>query len=280
MQIQTASSTQSSEQTQAGNLFDEGMPSPPGHDEKMIERFEQAQQGPQEEGQQAAQEETPSRPEWLPEKFWKDGKPDYEGLAKSYGELEKKFSQPKPEEPKAENASEDAAREATKAAGIDYDSLTAKYVEKGAIDDSDFEALEKAGIPRHYVEAYIEGQKAIQETRRATIFNEVGGQQNYEAMVRWAAQSLTPAEIQAYNEAIDSGDMARMKQATLGLYSSYTKVNGSAPNLVMANNSAVPGDVFRSAAELKAAIADPRYNVDPAYRADVQAKLGRSNLEL
>lgn len=32
--------------------------------------------------------EVNERPEWLPEKFFKEGKPDYEGLAKSYTEAE------------------------------------------------------------------------------------------------------------------------------------------------------------------------------------------------
>ena len=32
--------------------------------------------------------EVAERPEWLPEKFFKDGTPDYEGLAKSYTEAE------------------------------------------------------------------------------------------------------------------------------------------------------------------------------------------------
>lgn len=33
--------------------------------------------------------ETVERPEWLPEKFWVEGQPSYENLAKSYSELEK-----------------------------------------------------------------------------------------------------------------------------------------------------------------------------------------------
>ena len=33
--------------------------------------------------------EVAERPEWLPEKFWNDGKPDYENLSKSYVEAEK-----------------------------------------------------------------------------------------------------------------------------------------------------------------------------------------------
>jgi len=38
------------------------------------------------------------------------------------------------------------------------------------------------------------------------------------------------------------------------------------------------GDGFRSQAELVAAMSDPRYDKDPAYRADVADKLERSNI--
>ena len=37
-------------------------------------------------------------------------------------------------------------------------------------------------------------------------------------------------------------------------------------------------DVFRSQAEVVAAMNDPRYDRDPAYRQDVFAKLDRSDL--
>lgn len=40
-------------------------------------------------GAQAAA--APVRPEYVPEKFWKDGKPDLEGMGKSYVELERSF---------------------------------------------------------------------------------------------------------------------------------------------------------------------------------------------
>lgn len=38
----------------------------------------------------------PARPEYLPEKFWKDDGPDIEGLARSYGELETALRNRKP----------------------------------------------------------------------------------------------------------------------------------------------------------------------------------------
>ena len=39
------------------------------------------------------------------------------------------------------------------------------------------------------------------------------------------------------------------------------------------------GDVYRSQAELVAAMSDPRYDTDPAYRADVVEKLESSDLQ-
>ena len=39
------------------------------------------------------------------------------------------------------------------------------------------------------------------------------------------------------------------------------------------------GDVFRSQAEVVAAMGDPRYDRDPAYRNDIYEKLDRSDLK-
>ena len=39
------------------------------------------------------------------------------------------------------------------------------------------------------------------------------------------------------------------------------------------------GQVYRSQAELVAAMGDPRYESDPAYRADVVSKLEQSDLQ-
>ena len=42
--------------------------------------------------------------------------------------------------------------------------------------------------------------------------------------------------------------------------------------------AASSGDIFRSQAELVAAMGDPRYDNDPAYRADIVQKLEQSDL--
>jgi len=50
---------------------------------------------------QAAGGDIPARPEFIPEKFWKDGKPDVENMAKSYAALETKLGKSAGEVPDA-----------------------------------------------------------------------------------------------------------------------------------------------------------------------------------
>lgn len=47
-----------------------------------------------------------SRPEYFPEKFWRDGRPDHEGLAKSYSSLERLLGYEKVPVPKSEDDAE------------------------------------------------------------------------------------------------------------------------------------------------------------------------------
>ncbi|CLP71539.1 Uncharacterised protein [Mycobacterium tuberculosis] len=65
--------------------------------------------------------------------------------------------------------------------------------------------------------------------------------------------------------------------AILGLKARYDAANGSEPTL-LGGNAKASEDVFRSTAELTAAMKDPRYKKDPAYREDVKQKLARSNI--
>ena len=104
---------------------------------------------------------TQSKPEGLPEKF-----NSVEDLAKSYSELEKKLGDnkeaPKEEAPKTETKNDlDIAEKAVESAGLNMETLSSEYAEKGELDAKSYDALEKAGIPKDYVNQFIEGQKAI-----------------------------------------------------------------------------------------------------------------------
>lgn len=252
----------------------------------------------------ATSQAAPERPAWLPEKF-----KTVEDFANSYAELEKKLGAGKPAEgsdtqeeakenvdkstsetpkqtetPKEEvtdegKTPEEQAKEAVENAGLDFDELSAKYWEKGALEDSDYEALEKAGIPRHLVDQFAAGQQALIQMERQEAFSAVGGEENYTSMIQWAAENFTDKEIETYDKAVNGNDKAARMMAIEGLKARFeAKVGFEPKRLAGANGSRPTLDVYESVAQLQADMRDPRYGKDPAFIAKVEAKLARSDI--
>ena len=73
--------------------------------------------------------------------------------------------------------------------------------------------------------------------------------------------------------------MQAINLAVAGLKAQYDNANGVEGRMVTGKPPTNSGDVFRSQQELVAAMNDPRYDRDPAYRQDIIEKLDRSNLE-
>jgi hypothetical protein len=224
-----------------------------------------------------------SKPEGLPEKF-----NSVEDLAKSYAELEKKLggqSQETKDEvdpvakatPKSDNNLEIAEKAVTDA-GLDMSSLQAEYAEKGELDTKSYEALEKAGISKEYVDSYIAGQEAIAKTQADDIKSTVGGDDTYQEMVDWASKNMTEGEKTAYNKAVNSGDMDTVKLAVNALKGQFERANGVEPKLVEGKAQPSQEQGFLSWAQVTEAMADPRYAKDMAYQNEVKNKLANSNL--
>jgi hypothetical protein len=62
------------------------------------------------------------------------------------------------------------------------------------------------GFTRTQVDQYIQGQQAYAETVRGSIYESVGGQQEYVDIINWASVNMPPATIKEYNSAVDSVD--------------------------------------------------------------------------
>ena len=229
---------------------------------------------------------TQSKPEGLPEKF-----NSVDELVKSYSELEKKLgeqSQPteksvdpvsktevKQEQPKSDL---DIATKAVDSAGLNMDSLAEEYAKDGKLADGSYKSLEKAGIPKEYVDRFIAGQQAIADQQSATVKNLVGGTEAYDSMSEWAGQNLTETEKQAYNTAVNSKDLEAVKLAVVGLKARYAQSTGSEPTLVEGKASPSGEQGFASWAQVTQAMSDPRYAKDPAYQAEVKNKLANSKI--
>jgi len=259
-------------------------------------------------------QETPKQPDeapqeipaWVPAKFVKDGVADYESLAKSYTELEKKNSQPKVEQPKPdekpgaadvkpdekpkvdEKAGEQPAQSPIPGVTVEQtQQYTKELQETGKLSDDSYAALAKAGYTRQAVDTYIAGaqraqaeQSAMQQAQVAEVKGLAGGDQGYKAMSDWMQTNLSAEDLTAYNEAVGSGKLSIVKLAVKDMHARYTEAVGSEPKLLGGSSGGdqPTGGIFRSFAEVTEAMANPKYSQDPAYRKDIEDRLRRSKI--
>jgi hypothetical protein len=221
---------------------------------------------------------TLNKPVGLPDKF-----KTVEDMVKSYSELEAKLGTNK-EEVKTEEVKEvktdslEIAEKAVANAGLDMNNLAEEYAKGGKLEDTSYEALEKAGIPKDYVDQFIQGQKAISDQQSSLIKSLVGGDDAYTEMSNWAADNMNDAEKTAYNAAVNSKDIETAKLAVVGLKAKYEAVNGSEPNLVQGKATPMGVDGYQSWQQVTEAMKDPRYAKDPAYQNMVKNKLSKSTI--
>ena len=228
---------------------------------------------------------TQSKPEGLPEKF-----NSVDELVKSYSELEKKLGeQSQPTEKSVDPVSKaelkgqpksdlDIATKAVDSAGLNMDSLAEEFAKDGKLADGSYKSLEKAGIPKDYVDRFIAGQQAIADQQSSSVKEMVGGTQAYDSMSEWASQNLSETEKTAYNSAVNSKDLEAVKLAVVGLKARYSQATGSEPKLVEGKSSASGEQGFQSWAQVTQAMSDPRYAKDVAYQAEVKNKLANSKI--
>lgn len=217
-----------------------------------------------------------------------------DALAEAYKALEKKLgsrtaetekADPEPSEGQeeaveesGEETTQEAAEKAVEKAGLNFEDLSRKYWENGDLDESDYEALEKSGIPKPIVEQFIKGQEALYQAAQRAVFDDVGGEQNYESMTAWAKENLSKDEISAYNRAVNSGDMDTIRMAVRGLKARYDADVGFEPSRRVTGDRVVTAERFESWAQVTEAMADRRYGKDPAYTRAVEQKIARSDL--
>ena len=224
-----------------------------------------------------------------------------EELEKAYGELQKKLGEKgdedseeagdsEPVESKEDSEETEETSQPSAAAEL-ITSASNEFSEKGELTAETIAKFSSMSS-QELVEAYmqVQGQlpQASQEAEVADIstavVNEVknaaGGETAYNNMVQWAGENLPQTSIEAFDNIINSGSVEAIKLAVSGLKAQYENSNGYEGTMLTGKAPTNTKDVYRSQAELVAAMSDRRYDNDPAYRQDVIAKLERSdNLE-
>ena len=210
-----------------------------------------------------------------PEKFKSD-----EEWRRSYDDLERRFHSPPSADQEQTEQSELSIPEATDAP-FDMEALQKEYMETGGLKDASYKLLEDAGISKQYADTYIEGVKALGQQIGNQVKDSVGGSGDYQNMVEWAQANYTPEQIQAYDNAVNSGDVQLAMLTARGLQADYQNSSGYEGQTVSGDTSlrmSDSSDVFRSNAQVTEAMKDPRYETDMAYRQDVRDKLERSEV--
>jgi len=162
------------------------------------------------------------------------------------------------------------------------------YANDGTLSEETIERFSEMSS-QDLVNAYLEIQAnnpqanpqgiELSDAQVNTVMNAAGGEANYNEVIAWAGNNLDNRSIDAFDSVVDSGNTAAINIAFAGLQAQYDEANGYEGRMLQGKAADSRGDVYRSQAELVAAMSDPRYDNDPAYRADVIEKLNASDLE-
>ncbi len=213
---------------------------------------------------------------------------DAEALEQAYIELQKKLGESNdPEETEGMQREEEPAPEEVENPNFAILNKASEefYANDGEVSSETLEELGKLDS-NDLINAYIQmqGQQRqgndLTDAQAESIQKMAGGAEGYAALTNWAAESLDQEYISAFDNIVETGDVRMIELAVSGLKAEYEKQNGFEGEMLTGTApKAQQADVFRSQAEVVAAMSDPRYDRDPAYRQDVFEKLGRSDIQ-
>ncbi len=174
--------------------------------------------------------------------------------------------------------------------------LAGKFKDPQALEQAYVELQKKLGEPRDEVPApEDQGEPAkaepeaedseepdsperLSEEQAEYLMDMVGGDKAYKSMIDWAGQNFSKEEISMYDGVMESGDANAIFFAVQALQARYNDNVGSDGQLLTGRGAENTDDSFKSQAELVAAMSDPRYDRDPAYRADLMRRLENSDV--
>jgi len=224
----------------------------------------------------------------LPEKY--QGKSAAEVYALMQKELAYKAEQSKKGEP-SEDGLEEASEEATEESPAEEESEAETalkeaseefYKNEGKLDEATvakLEALPSADLIKAWqkLQSQTEVPAPISDAEAQEIVTSVGGQEAYNQALAWAAENLSPEDRAAYDQVITSGNKAATRFAVEALTNRYKAAVGFDGEPVSGGRAKATGiKPYRSGAELRRDLSNPRYQQDPAFRLDVEDRLAAS----
>ena len=214
------------------------------------------------------------RPEWLPEKF-----ASAEAMAKSYIELEGKLGsneQEQEEEQQSTEEQDDTTKEDSNTNDVIVEASKEFFENDGVISEETYKNLAEVGLPKELVDSYAAGQQALQQSEEGNIKSVADG--NWDQMAEWAANNLSPEEVNTFDDMVQNGSLEQAKLAAKGLYAQFKAENGVSPKLVQGAVNGSSTMPFKSNQELARAMSDPRYKSgDKSYHEEIDRRIAVSH---
>ena len=205
-----------------------------------------------------------------------------EQLEKAYIELEKKLGEKSEPEEKSKESPE--AKEEEKSEDVSPTILDELWnqatSEKGEYSQETINQLTKM-TPTDLAKMHLEyraanSPKDLSDADITELKGIVGGDENYTNMLSWAQQNLQEQEISMYDQVMERGDPLAAFFAVRSLAYRYNDAIGYDGQMVTGKPPSQSGDIFKSQAEVVAAMGDSKYDSDPGYRRQIMEKLQRS----
>ena len=204
-----------------------------------------------------------------------------------------------PAEPEVLNSDEqDSLRIAESLEGGEQPLLAGKFKDPQALEQAYVELQRKLGEPRDEVQSTEDESEStasteeeetssddeadvetLSEAQAQELMDMVGGDKAYKSMLEWAGVNFSKEEVEMYDGVMESGNPNAIFFAVQALQARYNDAVGSDGQLLTGRGAQNTDDSFKSQAELVAAMSDPRYDRDPAYRADLMRRLENSDVE-
>lgn len=161
--------------------------------------------------------------------------------------------------------------------GVDFLGAIEEYQNNGELSQKTYEALEKAGYPKEVIQGFVETRKAIDNKYAQDVMNHVGGEKDFRELQAWMKGNLSKAELDAYNEAVNSDNLNAVKLILDGIQAKRVAKQGTRKATLLGGASKSAPKGFSGRDEMIKAMSDPRYGIDRAYTISVERKMSLSN---
>lgn len=196
-----------------------------------------------------------------------------------------KVEAPKPEAPKPEAPKPEVEQKPltdlkitkpVETPKIDLSKALTEFGKNGKVTDATYAEAEKQGMARADVDTYLAGHQSRVQGVVTKLSEIAGGQDNLRTLIEWAGANTDDATREAFNGAMDRGDLPTASLMVRGLAAQYNDAVGVEGERVIGSGKGVGVQPYANWAQVSADMAKPEYKKDPAFRAKVGERLKAS----